>query len=237
MRAHKILKSRDGNKNARAFAVFDDSRDVPVVVEQVVSIANLQVLRARGPVIHQNVVGGLHVAAGEKNKSAGNFAEGIAVDAINNFHAAGGIELQESGCDGLHVFEILELVADLDGHGRAAEAEEDGRRGRLQHDVRSDAFDALCGFREQPGCEADNQNNQRHFDGDGDDTDQGPSGPVQQIAENQFTHHGCESLAGCFASAVVLTRTSSEFSGCASWKRSALKLMFKSIFETCRSRR
>jgi hypothetical protein len=54
-----------------------------------------------------------------------------------------------------------------------------GSRGRLQHDVRSDAFYTLRRFCQQAGCQSHNQHHQGHFDRDGEDTYQGAQRPVQ----------------------------------------------------------
>src|SRR5258707_8778055 len=106
MCADKILECGDRDENARAFTMLDDPCDVPIVVEEIVSVASFQMLRTCGPIIHQDVVRRLHVVAGKKNKSACHFAEGFGVDAVNHLHSTGGIELQQYGCDGLNIFKL-----------------------------------------------------------------------------------------------------------------------------------
>ncbi len=98
MSADEVLKGRDGNEDARTLAVLNDACDVPVVVKKIVSVADFQMLGASRPIVDQHIVGSFHVVAGEKHKAASDVAEGIAVDAVDNFHAAGGVELQQSGC-------------------------------------------------------------------------------------------------------------------------------------------
>src|SRR5882724_2755630 len=98
----------------------------------------------------------------QKHKTAGDGAEAVAVDSVDYIHAARGIELQESGSDSLNVFELAKLVSDFDRHGGAAEPKKDGSGGRLQHDVGTDSFDALCGFREQAAGEPHDQDDERH---------------------------------------------------------------------------
>src|SRR5882762_476978 len=173
----------------------------------------------------------------DEDKTAGDRSKAFLVDSIDHFQTTGRVVLQQRGCDVLDVFQLLNFVADFDRHGGSAQAQDKSRAGRLQHDVGANAFDALGRFGEDSGSEADDENDQGDFDGDGDDADQSANRPMQEVAENQFAHHGWGSLAGCLESAAAVTRTNSELAGCASWNRSAGNSALNSIFMTCRSRR
>ena len=183
-------------------------------------LSTADVFGLRRPVIHQDIVRALHVMAFEENKSARNVAENFRIDSVNDVHA-GGTELQQDRGDGLHVLEFAQFVGDLDRHGRAAEREKDGSGGRLQHDVRADAFDALGGFLQQAAGEADDQDDERDFHGDSHSADEGAQGAVEQVAADEFTHHGCLVSAGS------PTFTNSDPAGCSRLKRSAGIVSFK----------
>src|SRR5262249_54388514 len=145
---------------------------------------------------------------------------------INNFDAAGGIELKQCRRNSLNVFELAKLVGNFDWHRRAAEAEKNRSGGRLEHDVRTDAFDALCGFRKQARGETDDEDNQSYLHGDGDDADQGAYWAMKQIAQDQFAHHGLESFEAGLDSFSSPTRTISAPAGCCKSKRSARRSSF-----------
>ncbi len=231
MGADQILQRGERHKQTRTLAMFDDGHHVPVVIQEIVGVADFQFLGFGGPVIHEQVVRAFHVVTLQENKSSGHSPKTFRIDAVNHFDAAGGVELQKRGSDGLHVFHLRELVANLDGHGRAAEAQENGGGRRLQHDVRANPFDTFCGFGKQAGGEANDQHHKGNFDSHGHDADHGSQGAVQQIADDEFAHHRG------FSSVFSPTRTSSVPSGCSSLKRSGGRSSFSVTFVIWRSRR
>src|SRR5208337_3935744 len=97
--------------------------------------------------------------------------------------------------DRLDESEFGDFVRDLDGHGGAAEADEDLRGGRLNHDVRANALDALGGFAEDAGGEADDDDDQHHFHGNRHHADERTHRPVKQVAHHEMAHHGFLSSA------------------------------------------
>src|SRR5439155_564828 len=101
----------------------------------------------------------------------------------------------------------------------------------LDHNVRADSLNALGGFGEKTGCEADDEHNQGDFDGDSDYANHSTERAVQQIADDQFAHHRG------FSSGVSATRTSSLPGGCSSLKRSGGKSSFSVSLMICKSRR
>src|SRR5258708_5526507 len=141
------------------------------------------------------------------------------------------MELQQRWGNGLQIFELRELVADLDGHGRAAEAEKNRGGGRLDHDVRADSLNALGSLREKTGSEADNQHDKGDFYGDGHHANHGAQGAMEQVAHDEFAHH-CG-----FSPAVSTTRTSSVPAGCSSLKRSAGRFSFRVSLMISKSKR
>src|ERR1700687_2228259 len=183
------------------------------------------------PVVDQQIVRAFHVVTLQEDEAPGYGAKTFGVDAVNHFDAAGGVELQERGSNGLHISHLGELVANLDGHGRAAETEKNGGGGRLQHDVRADSFDALGGFREKARSEADDQHNKGNFDGDGHHADKGAQRAMQQIAHDELAHHRG------FSSAASPTRTRSLPGGCSSLKRSSGSSSFRESLMISMSRR
>ena len=70
-------------------------RDFPIVIEQIVGVADFQFFRARFPIVDEHVVGAFHVVALEENEAARHGAKRIFVDAVDRFDAAGRIELQQ----------------------------------------------------------------------------------------------------------------------------------------------
>ena len=206
---------------------------MPVVVQHIVGVSDFQVFGFGGPVVHQQVVRAFHVVTRNEDKSAGDGAETVLVDAPNRFHRAAGVELKQCGRDIAHVFQFGNFFANLRGHWRAAKIDDDGGCRRLQHNVRADAFDSLRRFGQQAAGQADDKDYKSNFDGNAHRPDERAHRAVQQVAENEFAHHGLVSV-GLF-SGVSPTRTNSAPAGCSSLKRSAGISSFTAIFVTCNS--
>src|ERR1700676_501239 len=138
------------------------------------------------------MLGTLHIVTLDKNEAARDGAKAVAIDAVHNVHSTGGIKLQQGGSYRLNIFLLFQHSGDFDGHGGAAEAQKNGSSGRLNHDVRADAFNALGGFGEQAGSEADDEHHEGDFDGHSHYAYEGAHGAVEKVAGNELTHH-------CFA--------------------------------------
>ncbi len=123
--------------------MLHNPRDVKIMIEKAESSSHLGVLGFGCPIVHQNVVGAGHVVPFEKNEPARDVMKTPRVNPIDHVHSSRRTELQQDGSHCLHVFHFAQLVADFDRHGRAAERQKNGRRGRLQHNIRADALDAL----------------------------------------------------------------------------------------------
>src|SRR5258706_4503727 len=216
--------------------MINDVYHMPVVIQEIVRVANLEIFSFRRAVVDKQIIRTFHVAAFQKDEASGNGSTAFRVDAVDDFHAAGGIELQQRRGYGLHIFELRELVADLDGLGRAAEAEKNRGGGRLDHDVRVDSLNALGSLREKTGSEADNQHDKGDFYGDGHHANHGAQGAMEQVAHDEFAHH-CGFSPGGFSSAVSTTRTSSVPAGCSSLKRSAGRFSFRVSLMISKSKR
>src|SRR5258707_404942 len=132
----------------------------------------------------------LKVALFMKHETVGTVAEGSRVNSPDCFDAARGVELQKRRTDVLHILEVVNLLTNLDGHGRAAHHDEDLCRRRLHHDVRADSLDSLGGFLQHARSESHNDNDESNFNGDGNHANQWSQGPMQQIAVDLLAHHG-----------------------------------------------
>ena len=134
--------------------MLDDSRDAPIVIEDAVSLPRLYVFHFRRNVVHQNVVGSFQVVSLKEHKSAGDGSKTLLFNSVNDFDARR-IKLEKHGSNGLDVLQFRKPVADFDGHGRAAKGEQERRGWRLQHDVRSNAFNAPGRLSQQPAGQPD----------------------------------------------------------------------------------
>src|ERR1700734_712144 len=114
-----------------------------IVREDVQGLPHLYVLPLSVNVVHQNVVRVLKIAACVKDKSSRNSAETFRIDPEDVLQSSDGIERNQHRRNGLNVIEALQLVGYADGHGRAAESHKQRGGGRLDHDIRADAFGAL----------------------------------------------------------------------------------------------
>ena len=178
-RADQFLQRANGHEYSRALSVLEDADHAPIVIQHCVGIADLDVFCFRLPVVDKHVVRAFHIVALEKRKSPGHRTKAFRIDAINYFHTAGGIELEQRWRSSLHVFQLGKPASDFDRHGRAAEAEEYRGCRRLNHDIRADALDAFGAFLQQAGGQPDDQHHQRDLDGNGHHTNQSSKGPVQ----------------------------------------------------------
>src|SRR5213082_836313 len=133
------------------------------------------------------------------------------------------------------IINFADSFTDFYRHGRAAEIDNDGGGGRLEHDVGPDAFDSLGGFGEQAAGQANDEDHQGNLHGDAHRADERAHRAVQEVAKDAFAHHwGLLSVAG-LASAVSPTWTNSDPAGCSSLKRSAGISSLTVIFATCNS--
>src|SRR5260370_1631792 len=148
LRAPQFLQSCQRNKESGALPVLDDSRDMPVVLENTKSLSRLNLFCFRGNVVYKYVVRAFQIVPLKKDKSARDSSKALLLNSVNEFHARR-VKKEEHGRHGLHVLQFGKLVADLDGHRSCAESQKERRVRRLQHDVRPDAFDALGGFGHQ----------------------------------------------------------------------------------------
>src|ERR1700730_17212978 len=187
-----------------------------IMIEQAEGCSHLDVLRFGGPIVHQNIVRPRHIVPFEKDKPARNITETLLVDTINYVYAARRAELQQHGGNGLHIFHLAKLVANLDGHGGAAERQENGRGRWLEHDVRAYAFDALGRLLQQAASEPNDQDHERHLDAHSDHAHNRSDRTAPHVINDQLLNHGC--VPACSSP----TRTSSVPPGWASSKRSAV---------------
>src|SRR6202030_4477186 len=227
-RAHQFLERSKRHKKARALPVLHDSCDMPIVIEDPVRLSRLYFLCFRRNVVHKNVVGTFHIVSQKKHKSARDGSKALLINSVNDFYARC-VELKKHGGDGLDVFQFCKLVPDFDGHGGAAKGEKDRRGWWLQHDVRPDAFNAPGRLGQQAAGQANDQDDERNFHGNSHGANQRAQGAVQQIAEDQLTHHGC------LFSVTSPTRTNSAPAGGSSLNRSAGISSFKMTLVTCKS--
>src|SRR6266849_7649862 len=95
-RAHQFLERTPGNKKARALSVLDAPRDMPIVIENSISLSRLNLFCFRRNVVHENVVRAFHVMSLNKHKSAGNGSKALLINPINEFQARG-VELEKHG--------------------------------------------------------------------------------------------------------------------------------------------
>src|ERR1700687_206053 len=170
--------------------MLHDPRDVKIMVEETKSSPPLGVLRLGRPIVHQNIVGARHVVPFEKDEPARDVTEILRVNPIDYVHTARRTELQQDGSDRLHVLHFPQLVADLDRHGRAAERQKNGRRRRLQHYIRADAFNSLGRLLQQAAGEPHDQDYERYLDTNSDHTHNCPNRPSSNIVCDQLPNHG-----------------------------------------------
>ncbi len=116
----------------------------------------------------------------------------------------------------------------LMGIGAPLNARKTEADGRLQHDVRADAFNALRGLLQHAAGEADDQDDERDFHSHGDDADDRADRAVQDIVYNQLADH--RSGLGCALEDSSPTRTRSVPAGCASSNRSGEIVSFSVSF-------
>ena len=213
--AGEFLQSGERHEDPGAFSVFHDTGDVKIVLQHAQRLAHFDVLGARRPIIHEQVIRAVHIAPLKKDEPAGDRAKAFRIDTVDDVDAPGGIELQQNRSDRLHVSQLPQAVGDTDGHWRAAECEEDRSRRGLQHDIRAYAFDALGRFLHHPAGQAHDNYDQSDLDTDGQNAHHGPQRPMQNIRQNDAYDHGWGSC--CPAPKF----TSSVPAGCMRLKRSA----------------
>ena len=87
-------------------------------------------------------------------------------------------------------------AADFDRHGSIADAGHERSVGRLHDDVGPDAGLALPGIIQHADGEPHDQQDQRHLKRNRHNADQRPDGPVHQVGDDHFVHHGSALASG-----------------------------------------
>ncbi len=90
----------------------------------------------------------------------------------------------------LDVGQLRKHAADLDRHRSIADARHERSIGRLHDHIGADAGLALPGIVQHADGESNNQQDQRHLESNGHNADQRPDGPMHQVGDNHFVHHG-----------------------------------------------
>jgi len=75
VRAAEVLKRKKWNEEASALSVFHDSSDVPVVIQEIESVADFYVFRLGGEVVHKANRQGLPCPCRKERQSRRNSVE------------------------------------------------------------------------------------------------------------------------------------------------------------------
>src|SRR5262249_42574416 len=102
-RAYQILQRGNRDKNPPRLAVLDNSHYVPFVAQQIVGAPHFQVLGLGLPVIHQHVVWSLQITALQENKTVRYITKLRWIDSPNRLNSSRGVELEQRGCNRLHI--------------------------------------------------------------------------------------------------------------------------------------
>ena len=114
--------------------MLDDAGHIPVVIQKLKRIPDLNVFRRGRQIVDQEVFRALHVVPLQKYKTTRHRAETFWINPVNYIHATLGAKLQERWRDGLHVFQFRQFLANLYRHGRGGHYDECGSSRRLNHD-------------------------------------------------------------------------------------------------------
>ena len=74
---------RIGTKIREPLPCSTIGHDFPVVVQQIVRVADFQFFRTRFPIVHEHVVGTFHVVTVQENETARNGVERVFIDAVD----------------------------------------------------------------------------------------------------------------------------------------------------------
>src|SRR5579885_308798 len=141
--ASDVLGGLERNEKAGAFAVGDDAADAKRAIEDGDGVADLEMTSLRDDVVGQGFIGRGKGTAVAIKKATAQTIEAFVVDAIDHGEVLL-IHEDERGSGFVHARELFNLVAERFGHHGAGEREENGRVGRLDHDVGTDAFHAFA---------------------------------------------------------------------------------------------
>ena len=100
---HQILERGQRNKPAGEFAVFHDSADAEIMVQQLDGLTHFGVMGTGINVVHQDVVGRLKRAARVINETARNGLETGHVNATNEVQRLYGVDVNQGGRHRQHV--------------------------------------------------------------------------------------------------------------------------------------
>src|SRR5580698_5278615 len=112
MRTYQVLESRQRNEQARAFSMLDDGYHVPIMIQDLVSVADFDVFRLCRPVVDEQIIRAFQVMALKENESTRDGAKAFGLDAPNGLDHTFGIELEQSRRRSLEVFQFRQLVRD-----------------------------------------------------------------------------------------------------------------------------
>ena len=103
-----------------------------------------------------------------------------------------GGELPDDRRNHLDVGQFLNHAADFDRHRGIAYARHERSVRRLHDHISADAGLPLPGVIQHAYRQSDDQQDQRNFEGNRHNADQRPDGPMHQVGDDHFVHHGRE---------------------------------------------
>ena len=146
-------------------------------------------LRLGKIVIHQAIVRALERAAVKVVKRDQGL-EGLEVNPVDDLEVLGGGELPDHRRNHSDVGQLRKHAADFDRHRSIAYARHERSVGRLHDHIGADAGLALPGVIQHADGKSHDQQDQRDLERNGHNADQRPDGPVHQVGDDHFVHHG-----------------------------------------------
>ena len=183
--AADVLRGAQRNKKARTLAVCDDAAHPKRVIQQVDSVAHLQVPLLRHDVVGDGFVGRFELPAGAIEKTSAEPIKFLVVDSVDH-HQILRVGENHSGSNFVDTGQFADLFAEAFLHDGAGEGKENRGVGRLDEDISADAFDTLSPFGKYSRGEADNHEHQDDLDGNGDNAEQAAQRPRHNAAEQHF---------------------------------------------------
>ncbi len=155
--------------------------DGELVIQYVDRVADLAVLRPGFEIVDDHRVRPLERTAGEVWKRTTHGLKRLQVDSVNNLNVAGRRKLRYHRRNRDHVRKLANFVRHLLRDGSATDTHKQRGSRWLHQDVGTYARLAAAAVVEHAQHDADNQQNQRDFDRNREDADDGANRPMHQV--------------------------------------------------------
>ena len=160
-----------------------------IVVQQFNRVVNFDLLRLGKNIVDQHIVRPLKRPTRQVVKQPTQLFKTLQINPVNNLQSSRGRKLHDHRGHTHHMRQLRQYIPNLHRQRRPRNPDHH-RRSRRHHDhIRPHARLPCSRVVQNPQRQSHDQQNQSHFQRDGNNTNQRPQRPVCQVCDNHLIHH------------------------------------------------